>query len=185
MATQPVPVVTFDEYLRHEDQAAFKSEYSNGHVYAMAGGTERHSRLSVRALIVLSQRFPDCRVYDSNLKLRIGQHDECVYPDAMLLCGAPEFYKDREDVILNPTLIVEILSPSTERHDQYAKSAYYRDIPSLMDFLLISQETVRIDHFARKDPFTWTVTTYIESSSEIAVTQGRVFTVNDFYATIF
>ena len=160
MATNPQPYHSFDEYLDLERRAEFKSEFHAGEVYAMAGGTEPHSRLSARALAILLQQFLSCRVYDSNLKLYIRQADRCFYPDAMVPCGEPEFHDKHHDVILNPSLVVEVLSPSTKGYDQGTKTDYYRGVPSIEHVLLISQDEVFIEHFARQKNETWIITAF-------------------------
>ncbi len=119
-----------DEYLELERKADHKSEYYAGEIYAMSGGTEYHSLLSVRIIVTLSRLLLDsCKVYDSNLKVFLQDVRHCVYPDAMVLCGETEFWDQRKDVILNPTLVVEVLSPSTETYDKGIKATYYRNVP--------------------------------------------------------
>ena len=169
MVGNPQPYQSFEQYLDLERRAEFKSEFHAGKLYAMAGGTEPHSRLSVQVLAALLQQFSSCRVYDSNLKLYIRQADRCCYPDAMLLCGEPEFYDNQHDVIVNPYLVAEVLSPSTRRYDQETKTDYYRSVPSIEHILLISQDQVFIEHFARQKNKTWIITAYSDRRGTIAL----------------
>ncbi len=165
MASQPAHVYSLEEYLERERQAECRSEYFEGEVFAMSGGTGRHSELSAR-MIVLLGRSP-CRVFDSNLKIYLQQSDQCVYPDASVVCEAPQYLDEREDVLLNPALVVEVLSPSTERYDKSSKALYYRNLPSLRHCLLLSQNRVLIEHSERQENRTWVVQTYTDLREKI------------------
>ena len=161
MATEPLPRFTFEQYLEQERKAEFKSEYHAGEIYAMSGGTEPHARLSFRIAHLLELHLAGrCRVYGSDLRIYIEKQDQCVYPDAMALCGEPDFFDQRKDVIRNPILVVEVLSPSTQAYDQAGKSVYYRSIPSLQDCLLVSQDRVYIEHSSRRENGTWILSSY-------------------------
>ncbi len=168
MATQPRQLVTFDEYLERERKADVKSEYYSGEVYVMAGGTAIHSRLSARMIAILD-RLLRCEIYDSNLKLFVESVQECVYPDAMVVSGTAEFKDLRNDVLLNPTLVVEVLSPSTEAYDKGAKSLYYRTVPSLRHCLLISQDRIFVEHSERQEDRTWILTQYSDRNVRVPI----------------
>ena len=155
MATLPKPHVTFDEYLDREKLAEYKSEYHCGEIFAMSGGSPAHARLAVRLTTMFSIAFPECEVYGSDLNLRIEQFDKGVYPDAMMLCGAPTFWKSRKDVILNPELVIEVLSPSTEAYDQSTKLLYYHSVSSLQHILLVSQDAIRVSLYTRTEQEAW------------------------------
>jgi Uma2 family endonuclease len=160
MATQPQQRFSFLDYLKLERIADCKSEFHNGRIYAMSGGTEPHSRLSARICALLSLRLSQCRVYDSNLKLYIEQFDKGVYPDCMVLCGLPQFWNEQIDVILNPSLVVEVLSPSSEKYDRGEKASYYRSIPSLQEILIVSQDRVFVEHSQNQGGSTWRLVQY-------------------------
>lgn len=147
MATQPKHLYTFEEYLELERAAAFKSEFYAGEIYAMAGGTAIHSRLSARALVVLDRHLLNCQIYDSNLKIHIEATKEGVYSDAMAICEEVQFWNGQSDVIVNPALVVEVLSPSTQKHDRGSKVNSYRTIPSLQHILVISQDRILVEHY--------------------------------------
>ncbi len=156
MATEPLPRFTLEQYLALERQEEGKSEYHNGEIFSMSGGTELHARLSFRIAHLLELYLKGmCRVYGSDLKIYLEKQDLCVYPDAMAICGEPEFLDQRNDVIKNPSLIVEVLSPSTASYDKARKSIYYRDLPSLQHCLLIEQDQVYVEHSARHENGTW------------------------------
>ena len=155
MAIQPRHSYTFTEYLELERAASYRSEFRAGKIQAMAGSTETHSILSSRMIVLLTLRFPECRVYDRNLRLYIEQYDESTYSDAMVICGDRQFWSEQRDVVINPTILVEVLSPSPEEDDRTAKSGYYRSIPSLRHIILVSQSSVSIELSTRIDGETW------------------------------
>jgi Uma2 family endonuclease len=169
MATQPQQRFSFEQYLELERTANGKSEFHNGQIYGMSGGTEPHSRLSSRIGALLNLRLSECRVYDSNLKLYIQQFDKCVYPDCMVLGGSPQFWNQQSDVILNPSLVVEVLSPSTERYDRGEKASYYRSIPSLQQILILSQDQAFAEHSVRQNDSTWTLIQYTNIGDRLQV----------------
>lgn len=183
MATQPQRRLTFREYLELERTAEDRSEFHHGHVYAVSGGTEPHSRLSARITALLSLRLSQCRVYDSNLKLYIQHFDKGVYPDCMVVCGSPQFWNDQDDVILNPSLVVEVLSPSSERYDRGEKASYYRSIPSLQEILIVSQDQIFVEHSVRQSDSTWELIQFTNRNDSIRVlTTGMQ--VGEIYAGI-
>ncbi|MDQ2711682.1 MAG: Uma2 family endonuclease [Acidobacteriota bacterium] len=167
MASQPAHVYPLDEYLQQERRADSRSEYFEGEVFAVSGGTGRHSELSARMIMLLG-RGP-CRVFDSNLKIYLQESEQCVYSDASVVCEAPKYLDQREDVLLNPALVVEVLSPSTERYDKGSKGLYYRNLPSLRHCLLISQDRVFIEHSERQENRTWVVQTYTDLNGKISL----------------
>ena len=159
MASAPLTRFSFEEYLRLEEVSEHKNEFDSGQIYAMAGGTEVHANLCSEMVFLLrSYLGVRCRVYGSDLKVYSTSHDQCVYPDAMVICGPPEFYKNRTDIVTNPTLLVEVLSPSTELYDRHGKSALYRTIPSVRECLLVAQDHIHVMHLSRQTDDTWTLT---------------------------
>lgn len=182
MATNLLPEpITFDEYLEQEEKANFKSEYRAGEVFAMSGGTEAHARLGARVAYLLSREIGNvCRVYSSELKPYVASVNESMYPDAMALCGEPEFYKNRKDVIVNPTLVVEVLSPSTKYYDGSFKSRAYRTIPSLQHCLLIDSESVYFQLSSRFGD-SWMLTESTERNRRIEVGNLMALTLEEVY----
>ena len=152
MATHPTPnKISFAEYLELERLADTKSEYRGGEIFAMAGGTLTHAELSARMVALLGRVLgQSCRVFTSDLKIYATAVGEGMYPDVSLLCGEPEFYDARRDVLLNPTVVVEVLSPSTREYDQSLKAGFYRTIPSLEALILLDSERVYVQRQARK-----------------------------------
>ncbi|MBV9677555.1 MAG: Uma2 family endonuclease [Acidobacteriaceae bacterium] len=182
MATNLLPEpITFDQYLELEEKADFKSEYRAGEVFAMSGGTEPHARLIARVAYLLSREVGNkCRVYSSELKLYVAGVNESMYPDGMALCGEPEFYKNRKDVIVNPTLVVEVLSPSTKYYDGSFKTRAYRTIPSLQHCLLIDSESVYVQLSSRHGD-RWILTESIERSRHLDIGDLVAFTLEEVY----
>ena len=131
-----------EEYLQQEEFATERHEYFNDRLLCMAGGTHNHELIRGNLLTALRQhgRSRTCIAFGSNMKILVKQNGLYTYPDAMLVCGKPEFAADRRDIITNPVLIVEVLSDSTQSYDRGDKFALYRAIPSFAHYLLIHQD---------------------------------------------
>jgi Uma2 family endonuclease len=144
---------TLDEYRAIEETAAERHEYCNGEIVAMSGGSEVHSAIACNLLIYLGflLRDTDFRLYNSDLRVWIPEHQCGTYTDLMAVNGAPEFNGDRTDEIINPLLIVEVLSPSTEAYDRGEKFRKYRSIPSFCEYLLVSQSEPYIEQYYNAD----------------------------------
>ncbi len=142
---------TLEEYLDVERKASTKSEFVDGAVYAMTGGSLNHAYLGGRAVVALSAalRGKPCRVFNSELQVFIPEKNIATYPDVTVVCGAPQFWKKRDDLVINPSVVVEVLSPSTEAYDRGEKATAYRTLPSLRDYVLISQERPVVEVFSR------------------------------------
>jgi Uma2 family endonuclease len=148
--------VTPEEYLARERLAETKSEYYEGEIFAMAGGSEEHSLISANVGGELRQQLLEkpCRVYNSDLK--VGATDMAYsYPDVTVVCGAPVFYDAEADVLLNPTVIVEVLSPTTEAWDRGGKFERYRERESLQEYLLVAQDRAHVERYARQPSGEW------------------------------
>lgn len=151
---------TPEEYLMREEGAAYKSEYINGEIVAMAGGSLKHSQICFNLIRQISDAIAhkDCIGLESNVKVEIQRGRQYFYPDAMVVCGKVEFAKKRTDTIKNPLLIVEILSPATEAFDRNKKFAAYRTLPSLREYVLVYQDEPQIEAFFKEDEKTWRYT---------------------------
>jgi Uma2 family endonuclease len=157
MASQPKPYLTPAEYLVLERQAETNSEYYAGEVVAMAGASWEHNVIqanTIRELATRLRRGP-CQATTNELRVWIPAHAIYTYPDLVVVCGEPQFQDAEVDTLLNPALIIEILSPSTERHDRGRKFAHYRTISSLVEYLLIAQDEPRIDYYHREPDGRW------------------------------
>ena len=143
---------TEEEYLEIERQATDKSEYYKGEIFAMAGAKRKHNAI-VTALI--ANLYPKLKnnpseVYPSNMRVKNKTDRFYTYPDVTIICGKPEFLDDNEDVLTNPTVIIEVLSTSTEKYDRGGKFALYRNIPSVQEYILVGSEEKKIESFFRK-----------------------------------
>jgi Uma2 family endonuclease len=148
-----------DEYVELERRAETKSELVNGVIYAMAGAKPRHNALSVNIASELRTRLrgSPCRVFSSDQRIRIEATSMNTYPDAVVSCS-PRFHPKFTDALVNPIVIVEVLSKSTEDYDHGAKFAHYRSIPSFAEYVLVSQRRHQVEHFRRIEPGQWLLT---------------------------
>lgn len=156
-STAPVAHVPYAEYLVAEQVSQVRHEYLKGSIFAMAGGTPEHGALAAAIIrdIGVALRGKPCRVYSSDLRIRILETDLATYPDASVVCGRLETAPDDPNAAINPTLLVEVLSESTEAYDRGAKAAHYRRIPSLKEYVLVAQDEPRIEVYRRNDRGGW------------------------------
>lgn len=149
--------MTAAEYLDWERQQVERHEFYDGEVFSQAGGTRRHSLIGTNAAGVIRNLLAggDCQVHGSDMRIEIEATGSYVYPDVSVVCPPVEGKGD--DVISNPVLIVEVLSPSTEDFDRGTKFGYYRQIPSLRDYLVISQDQARIEHHFLNEGELWSL----------------------------
>jgi Uma2 family endonuclease len=164
MAGDPVakPYVSYAEYLALEEKSRTKHEWLDGVVYdmealGMAGGTPDHAGLqaAVGALLGTQLRGRPCRVFSSDLKVRIADTGLSTYPDLTVVCGKLETADDDANAAANPTLLVEVLSPSSEAYDRGEKFAHYRRIPSLREYVLVGQRTQRVEVWRKNQGGRW------------------------------
>jgi Uma2 family endonuclease len=153
--TQDITTTHFtpDEYRVMEETAAERHEYCNGEIIAMAGGSEVHSRITVNitTLLNLALRDTNFQTYNGDLRIWISEFNHGTYADVLVINGEPEFNDNRTDEILNPLVIVEVLSPSTEGYDRGEKFRKYRSLPSFCEYLLVSQTEPYIEHYHKLD----------------------------------
>lgn len=148
MSLQPKPHLSFEEWLEGERASLEgRSEYVGGEVFAMTGASAEHNTMVMNIGRELSTQFKGrpCQVYANAMKVLIRSANAGKYPDLVAFCGEPELLDGRRDVLLNPSLTVEVLSDSTEAYDRGAKFALYRQIPSLREYLLVSQGRVLVE----------------------------------------
>lgn len=151
--TSPVPVADFvlpEEYLRRERESATKHEYISGRIYAMAGGSPSHSVIGGNVITAVRGRLrgKPCRTYTSDQRVRATATAYC-YPDVTVGCGEPRF--DQDGTLHNPTIIFEVLSPTTEGFDRGEKFARYRLLDSLQEIVFVAQDRVRVERYARTE----------------------------------
>lgn len=158
VSAQAIPRLTAEQYRELERSAETKHEFFEGQVYSMAGGTYAHAQLIGNLTGELYQALGDrpCRVLTTELLVRTGPQGLHTYPDVVVIRGEPKFADDRKDVLLNPAIIIEVLSKSTEAHDRGLKFAECRKIESLKEYALVSQIEPRIEVFSRGTQGEWT-----------------------------
>jgi Uma2 family endonuclease len=145
------------EYLELERLAETKSEYLDGRIYAMAGASLAHNTITMN----LSREFGNrlrggaCRPFAGDLRVKVSETGLYTYPDLLVVCGELRFDDDARDTLLNPTLIVEVLSPSTEQYDRGEKFAHYQHLESITDYVLIAQDRPRVEHFHKLGHQEW------------------------------
>jgi Uma2 family endonuclease len=158
MSTQPQTYLTPEEYLAIERQTEYKSEYIDGVMYAMSGASFKHNVIVANVVSELVQQLKGrpCRALPSDIKVRMPDSRKFFYPDVSVVCGEPQFHDERADVILNPTLIVEVLSESTAAFDRGEKFQAYQQMGTLQEYLLISQDKILVEQYVRQAREKWT-----------------------------
>ena len=158
--SQKIPFISPEEYLRLERAAEYRSEYFDGEMFAMADGSPRASLIGANVIGEIGQLLKGhrCTPYDSNLRVHIPATGLYTYPDASVVCGPIELVPGHDDLLTNPTLIVEVLSDSTEAYDRGRKFAHYRTLPSFAEYVLVSQKEPLVEVFFRQGDGTWQLT---------------------------
>jgi Uma2 family endonuclease len=174
------------EYLALEEQAEFRSEYHDGEIIPMTGGSFTHNEIVTNLCSLKADlRSKGYRLYSSDVRVWIPKYRKFTYPDVMVIQGQPIPYENRSDTLLNPRLIIEVLSKSTEEYDQGDKFKFYRSIPDLQEYVLINQYELEIQHYARTDGNFWMYRTYEAMDDAIALTSiDTEITVADIYEAI-
>ena len=161
---------TPEEYLALERQAETKSEYINGEIYAMAGASREHNYIAGDLFGELRSqlRGRNCKLFMSDMRVRVKPTGLYTYPDVVVVCGRPRFDDTQVDVLLNPTVLFEVLSSSTEAYDRGAKFAHYRYLDSLQEYVLVAQDRMQVDHYARMGN-QWLLTAYSKPEEILAL----------------
>ncbi|NCO36884.1 MAG: Uma2 family endonuclease [Armatimonadetes bacterium] len=157
MSAVPQLKLTAEEFLAGERVAETKHKYLNGEVYAMAGASREHNVISGNVIRHLGNLLvgKPCEVYPSDMRLQVAETGLFTYPDIMVVCDKPVFVDDEVDTLLNPKLIVEVLSPTTEANDRGWKWAHYRQLRSLAEYILIPQDDYRVEQYSRQADDSW------------------------------
>jgi Uma2 family endonuclease len=188
MATDPKPRFSPDEYLALERQSESKNEYLAGEIFAMTGASRRHNLITGNVLAALHAQLRKgsrCEVYSHDMRVRVPATDLYTYPDVVVACGEPRFEDSELDTLLNPVLIVEVLSKSTEDYDRGTKFAHYRTIPSLSEYLVIAQGHIHVEHWIRElEHWILTETDQLASTLELP-SIGCTLSLADVYDRVF
>lgn len=187
-ATLPKNYITVEEYLAAEEISEIKHEYYDGEIFAMAGGSEQHDLLAGNTFANLHSqlRGRQCNVHTSDMMVKTQQVKPIYsYPDITVVCGKTKFENEKRRIVLNPSLIVEVLSPSTEGYDRGAKFESYRSIPSFQEYILIAQDRIYIEHHIRQPDGSWNFTEHHNLTDEITLpTIDCSLSLSDIYESV-
>lgn len=176
MSAVPKTFITPEEYLRRERLATFKSEYFNGEMFAMAGASPVHVRINNNIVVSLGNAFGDgpCYTLSADMRVKIPATGLYTYPDTIVLCEEP--VTEDTDVLLNPKIIFEVLSPTTEHYDRGKKFEHYQSIGSLCEYILVAQDRASVEQYIREDDTYWKMRRYrsVDESLEFASIPARV-----------
>lgn len=152
------PHLSYAEYLQLERDSGLRHEFLAGQVWAMAGGTLRHSAINTNLTgrVLVGLDGTPCRPYDSDAKVRVAATDHATYPDLAIVCGPVERGTDDPNALTNPVVLFEVLSPGTEAWDRGGKFVSYQSLPSLQHYVLLSEDRVQVEHYRRSTPDAWT-----------------------------
>ena len=180
---------TVAEYIALEEASDIRHEFHDGEILAMAGGSFEHSIISANIVGELRSALKGkpFRVAESNLRVRTSPRGRYVYPDASVFCGPPQFDPDdtRHLTILNPRVVIEVLSPSTEAYDRGDKFAKYREIESFEEYILISQDRPNVESILRQGGDAWSFRTYSEMESAAVIRSLQIeIPLSEIYAGI-
>ena len=185
-ASPAAPKISVRDYLEMERAAEIRHEYCDGEVIEMSGETPRHNLIAGNLYFALRSAFVDraCEVYFENIRLRVSP-TQYRYPDVAALCETAAFDNEHPPCLLNPALLAEVLSPSTQSIDRGDKLFEYKQIPSLTDYLLVAQERVSVVHFVRQNARQWTLTEYTDLTATLTFsTLGITVSLADFYRRV-
>jgi Uma2 family endonuclease len=183
MSPLPEPVATAAEYLRRERVASEKSEFVNGRIYAMAGASRTHNLIVGNTFAELRAqiRGRGCEAYVNDMRVKVSRTGLYTYPDVAALCGEPKFEDEHIDILLNPSVVIEVLSPSTESYDRGEKFAHYRRLDSLHEYILIAQGTRRVEHYRREGDH-WMLTEISDPDGDLTIASlNCVLKLRDIY----
>jgi Uma2 family endonuclease len=157
-----------EQYLEYERTATTRHEFMGGQVYAMAGASERHNQIAAAINYSLYGQLLDkpCQVFQSDMRVQANA-SAFFYPDIVVVCGEAQYRSAARDTLLNPTLIIEILSPSTEDYDRGRKFKHYRGIPSLRDYLLVAQKQMQVEYYSWQKLDTWRLQDFTQPDAQL------------------
>ncbi len=157
MLTQTTPFLSRQEYLEQERSTEFRCEYHNGQIFAMAGASRNHNRIvtNISSSLNIQLKSRPCNNYSNDMRIGIQGGKRYVYPDIIVTCGREEFEDESQDTLLNPIVIVEVLSATTEAYDRGTKFLYYQTIASLQEYVLVSQEKKCFEIYRKQNDSSW------------------------------
>ena len=187
MSAVPKRKLTVAEYLAIEEKADYKSEFFNGEMFAMAGASPTHCFVKENLSIELGNRLKGgpCRAVSSDMRVMVERTGLRTYPDLVIVCGAPVYDPENAHTLMNPTALIEVLSPSTEKYDRGAKFRNYQRIPSLMEYVLVAQDEPVCDRYLRQADGSWALVSFVGLTETLAFTSVPVrIPMADVYAGV-
>ncbi len=184
---KPQQFFTLDEYFAFEEQSDHRSEYHRGEIFAMAGGSVNHNQIVGNLYAGLRGALggKPCRVFMSDLRLLVANLGLYTYPDVMVICDRIEFAPKRKDTVTNPTILVEVLSPSTEAYDRGKKFEAYRALPSLREYVLVDQERVHVDYYRLLEQRQWALNELSDGNESLVLeAAGAVLSIASLYEQV-
>ncbi len=180
-------IFTSEEYLVIERKAEYRSEYLEGEMVAMAGASKKHNLIVANLIRVLGNQLLErnCSVFPSDMRVKIEALGNYVYPDIVVACSDEEFEDNENDTLLNPVVIIEVLSDKTEAYDRGKKFEFYQTIPSLVEYILVSQKSYRIEQFIRQNERIWTYADFHRVNEKMSLSSIQCeLMVQDVYAKV-
>lgn len=178
MSVVPKKRISPEEYLEFERASEEKHEYLNGHVFAMSGAKRNHNKIvaNLSGLLWQDLKSKDCEFYPNDMRVFVPKTGLYTYPDLVVVCGEPEFQDTIPDTLLNPVLLIEVLSDSTEGYDRGKKFQHYRSIESLREYVLVSQNEARVEKYLRQGDGFWVLSEAVglESAIELESIECRL-----------
>jgi Uma2 family endonuclease len=180
--------LSIEKYLVNEEKSKEKHEYINGKIRKMPGSTFNHNKIATNVIIELGQIFRERKltfdIISSDQKVYIPNLNQILYPDALVVYEKPEFWNNRKDILLNPILIVEVLSPTTEKYDRHDKFMSYKNIPSFKEYVMVRQEKVEVETWYREEPHLWRESVYNEGDEVKLSSIGVSIEIDKIYRNI-
>jgi len=169
MSAIPKTKLTPGEYLELERKAEYKSEYFDGEIFAMSGAKRNHNKITTNlsGLVWQHLKGKDCESYSNDMRVFVPQTGLYTYPDIVVVCGEPKFQDNVFDTLLNPILLIEVLSESTESYDRGKKFQHYRSIESLQEYVLVAQDEARIEKYVKSGDGFWVLSEAVGLEAEI------------------
>ncbi len=186
MSALSKPIFNAEQYLALEESADYRSQFYCGEIFAMAGASRRHNTIAMNAASNLhfQLRNHPCEIYQNDMRVKVSENFY-TYPDVVIVCGEPQIEKKNGENLLNPIVLIEVLSPLTEKFDRGEKARLYRLMPSLKEYVLISQDKIHIEHFVRQENGGWLLTELSEASDALKFpTISCQVSLSEFYAKV-
>ena len=178
----PIDTISEAEYLVHEPEAEYKSEFRDGRVVAMSGASRAHVVVVSNLIVELRKTLPaECTVLPTEMRVKVEAARFYTYPDIAIVCGEEQYADAKQTTLLNPSAIIEVLSPSTEAYDRGEKFAYYKKLASLSEYVLVGQERMRVEHHLRRPDGTWPVTVLEAAEAVLELLAGARIPLREIY----